>query len=61
MNKKQDFPAPQICRVSSEMEFYRLIEKRLAQQGFEVLETLTLPAQKKTGRMFSRRISDRGI
>jgi len=48
-----------VITLKSEIDFYDLIEKRLEQQGFEVLETLTPQIERKPKESIAHRFDNR--
>jgi hypothetical protein len=59
VGEKMEAKVSRVITLKSEIDFYDLIEKRLEQQGFEVLETLTPQIERKPKESLAHRFVSR--
>jgi len=59
IGEKMEAKVRDAITLKSEIDFFDLIEKRLEQQGFEVLETLTLQSERKTKESLAQKFVSR--
>ncbi len=57
--EKMEAKVNRVITLKSEIDFFDLIEKRLEQQGFEVLETLTPQSERKPKESLAHRFVSR--